>query len=84
VKGDHRALLFDLAVARADTYLRRARLPASGGREALHSALEVWNLKTRFSSRIALDDLVDALAQRPEGEGWRWRGGREGSWQRAS
>jgi uncharacterized protein YjiS (DUF1127 family) len=75
-----RAALFDLAVARADAYLRRARTPRSTAPADLRRALEAWALKTRFASRFELDDVVRALAARPpEGEA-RWRGGPTGGW----
>ena len=75
-----RAALFDLAVARADAYTRRARVPPSDGPAALTQALEVWQLKTRFASRVPLELVARALAARPAGEGWIWRGGPEGEW----
>jgi len=84
--SDERAELFDLAVARADAYLRRARRPASDAPADLRRALEVWALKTRFASRIDLDDLARVLAARPaEPEDPaaprpRWRGGPSGAW----
>jgi hypothetical protein len=82
--GDaHRAALFDLAVERAATYLERARVPTGRDPSALARALEVWYLKTRFASRVPLDEIVAVLAARPErGEGaTRWRGGRSGRWE---
>jgi hypothetical protein len=77
---EHRVALFDLAVERAGTYLERSRVPLGGDRAALRRALEVWYLKTRFASRVDLDEVVEALAQRPDGSGWRWQGGRHGRW----
>ena len=94
--SDERAELFDLAVARADAYLRRARrrpspppsrAPAEPRRPAdLRRALEVWALKTRFASRIDLDALARVLAARPAdpedpaAPRPRWRGGPSGAW----
>jgi len=87
-----RSELFDLAVARADAYLRRARRPPSSAsadprRPAeLRRALEVWALKTRFASRIDLDDLARVLATRPAdpedpaAPRPHWRGGPSGAW----
>lgn len=72
--------LFDLAVSRADSYLRRARRPASRDPADLRRALEVWALKTRFASRLALDEIARALASRPASAGVRWSGGRAGGW----
>jgi hypothetical protein len=80
-----RDALFDLAVARADAYLRRARRPATADAAGLRSALEPWALKTRFASRIDLDELVAALAARPSDAAAGdvgWRGGRGGGWVR--
>jgi hypothetical protein len=81
-----RAELFDLAVARADAYLRRARRPPSHAPADLRRALEVWALRTRFASRIDLDDLARVLAARPAdpedpaAPRPRWRGGPSGAW----
>ena len=78
--------LFDLAVARADTYLRRARPPLSDEPADLRRALEAWALKTRFASRVNLDEVVRALRLRPPDPADpaaprpRWRGGPRGSW----
>jgi hypothetical protein len=80
-----RDALFDLAVARADAYLRRARRPATADPGDLRRALEVWALKTRFASRLDLDEVAAALAARPadaEAGAVRWRGGRGGAWAR--
>jgi hypothetical protein len=77
-----RDALFDLAVARADAYLR-ARRPATADAAALRRALEPWALKTRFAFRIDLDEVVSALAARPTDAApgaLRWRGGRGGGW----
>ena len=79
-----RAALFDLAVARADAYARRARVPRSGDAQAIARALEVWHLKTRFAGRVPLAAIAAALAQRPEGDGWAWSGGAEGGWVRSA
>ena len=61
--------LFALALARAGAYLR-ARPPADGSPEAIRAALEPWALKTRFASRVDLDQLARALAERaaPRGD----------------
>ena len=81
-----RAELFDLAVARADAYLRRARRPPSNAPADLRAALEVWALKTRFASRIDLDAVARVLAARPPdpedpaAPRPRWRGGPSGVW----
>jgi hypothetical protein len=77
--GPSRDALFDLAVARADTYLRRARRPVSNDPEDVRRALEPWALKTRFASRLDLADVARAVASRPPGGG-RWRGGPGGGW----
>ncbi len=77
-----RAALFDLAVARADAYARRARVPDGADAAAIARALEVWHLKTRFAARVPLEAIAAALACRPLGEGWIWRGGKAGGWQR--
>jgi hypothetical protein len=77
------AALFDLAVARADAYVRRARVPRSGDAAAIARALEVWHLKTRFARRVPLADVAAALALRPAGDGWTWSGGAQGGWVRA-
>ena len=76
-----RAALFDLAVARAEAYARRARVPGGADAAAIARALEVWHLKTRFAARVPLAAIAAALATRPQGEGWVWRGGQAGGWQ---
>jgi hypothetical protein len=81
--ADARDALFELAVERADTFTRRARLPGSRDAAALKRALEPWHARTRFAARIPLEAIAAALATRPEGAGWAWRGGPEGSWQRS-
>jgi len=84
--SSERADLFDLAVARADAYLRRARPPLSDEPADLRRALEVWALKTRFAWRVDLDEVVRALRLRPPvpadpaAPRPRWRGGPNGSW----
>jgi hypothetical protein len=84
--SSERGDLFDLAVARADAYLRRARPPLSDDPAGLRRALEVWALKTRFASRVDLDEVVRALRLRPPDPTAsgapppRWRGGPSGSW----
>ena len=77
-----RAALFDLAVARADAYARRARAPRARDAQAIARALEVWHLKTRFAGRVPLALVAQALATRPAGEGWVWSGGEDGAWRR--
>ncbi len=59
-----RDALFELALARAEAYLRRARRPATGDPAAIRRSLEVWSLKTRFASRFDLDEIARALAER--------------------
>lgn len=61
--------LFDLALARAEAYLKRARPPADAGPEAIRRALEPWALRTRFASRVDLDALARALAARASARG---------------
>lgn len=81
--GGDRSELFDLAVARALTYVQRARVADLSDEGALHRALEVWYLKTRFAYRVPLAEVVRALGGYPEGgEGLRWVGGPTGGWQR--
>lgn len=72
--------LFDLAVARAAAYALRARSPHPRDPAALARSLEVWHLKTRFAARVPLRAIAEALARRPAGEGWTWRGGPAGAW----
>jgi hypothetical protein len=74
-----RDALFDLAVARADSYLRRARRPVSNDPEDVRRALEPWALKTRFASRLDLAAVARAVAARPAGD-VRWCGGQRGGW----
>ncbi len=71
--------LFDLAVARADTYTERLGLPR-GDSAALRAGLELWYLRTRFAYRIPLEQVVAALTRRPEAGGT-WLGGPDGGWQ---
>lgn len=78
-----RAALFDLAVARADAYARRARVPRSRDATTTARALEVWHLKTRFAGRVPLERIAHAVAARPDGDGWVWSGGEDGAWRRA-
>ena len=78
-----RRALFDLAVARADTYARKARVPRASDPAAIARALEAWHLKTRFAARVPLPAVAAALATRPTGDGWVWQGGPEGGWRRA-
>jgi len=75
-----RRALFDLAVARADAYARRARVPRASDPAVIARALEAWHLKTRFAARVPLAAVAAALAARPAGEGWVWQGGPEGGW----
>jgi hypothetical protein len=55
--------LFALALARAEAYLKRARPPADASPAAIRRALEPWALRTRFASRVDLDELARALAE---------------------
>lgn len=77
-----RRALFDLAVARAGAYAERARVPLGDDAAQIARALEVWHLKTRFAGRVALPLVAAALAARPAGACWVWRGGEDGDWQR--
>ena len=77
-----RGALFDLAVARANAYAERARVPLGSDAAQIARALEVWHLKTRFAGRVSLLEVAAALRARPAGEGWVWRGGPEGGWTR--
>lgn len=61
--------LFALALTRAEAYLKRARPPADASPEAIRRALEPWALKTRFASRVDLDALALALAERLSARG---------------
>jgi hypothetical protein len=73
----HPAAIFDLAVNRADTYLRSLPLESSQ-----RNLLE-WHSRTRFVSRIPLEDILQALESRPKGltQGLvHWQGGAEGGW----
>ncbi len=56
--------LFDLALERAAAYLKRARPPADASPQAIRRALEPWALRTRFASRVDLDELARVLAER--------------------
>jgi hypothetical protein len=68
---DHAAnAIFDLAVNRAAAFVRGAGLRAS---------LEVWQTRTRFASRINLEQVRAALETKPEGEHF-WIGGETGEW----
>jgi hypothetical protein len=69
----HPAAIFDLAVNRADTYLRSLP-PLSSQRNLLE-----WHSRTRFVSRIPLEDILQALEGRPEGLA-HWQGGENGGW----
>lgn len=81
--GSARAELFDLALARALTYLRRARVVELSDADAVRRALEVWYLKTRFAYRVPLAEVVRALGSHPPGdEDLHWVGGPTGGWQR--
>jgi hypothetical protein len=73
----HPSAVFDLAVNRADTYLRSLP-PLSAQRNLLE-----WHSRTRFVSRIALADILQALESRPKGlvQGLvHWEGGAQGGW----
>ena len=56
--------LFELALARAEAYLERARPPADDSPAAIRRALEPWALRTRFASRLDLDEVARVLAER--------------------
>ncbi len=65
-----RSELFDLAVARAATYLDRLRpgWRESGLPEAeVAGALELWYLRTRFAYRVPLEEVVAALLVEADG-----------------
>jgi uncharacterized protein YfiM (DUF2279 family) len=71
-----RDAIFDLAVNRAAAFTRStgASLEAGG------VALETWQARTRFASRVSLEAVRTALESRPDGEGWHWVGGESGEW----
>ena len=79
MNGDNaaRERLFELALARAEAYLQRARVPASRDPESIARALEAWALRTRFAQRIDLLELARVLAERPPGGAVY----RDGTWQ---
>lgn len=77
-----RDALFELAIARAELYARRARVPLGRDAAGVARALEAWHLKTRFAGRVPLERVAAALAARPDGDGWVWRGGEGGGWAR--
>lgn len=74
-----RVELFDLAVARADSYATRLSLPRHDA-DALRLGLELWYLRTRFAYRIPLEEVVAALQLHPGASGAVWRGGPGGGW----
>lgn len=69
----HPNAVFDLAVNRADTYLRSLP-PLSAQRDLLE-----WHRRTRFVSRIPLGAIQKALESRPESL-VHWEGGERGGW----
>lgn len=72
--------LFDLAVNRALRYARRTRaLDRTDGVTALARELELWQLRTRFASRLDLEAIARCLRSAPPGE-VHWRGGPDGGW----
>ena len=71
--------LFDLAVNRALSYALRLGLTFEA--TELRGGLELWYLKTRFTYRVPLDEIVSALQNYP-GEGYFWEGGQAGDWHR--
>lgn len=74
-----RDALFDLAVNRAASYLRRLGLmEASAEARARH--LEPWYLKTRFAYRLPMTEVLERLERCP-GPSHYWRGGSAGGWQ---
>lgn len=79
--------LFDMAVNRAAEYALRLALPLRDEGK-LRQGLELWYLKTRFAYRAPLEQVLRALAQRPQvpgpsgsGSDLAWRGGVDGAWQ---
>jgi hypothetical protein len=66
--SEPRERLFELAIARAQAYLQRARIPASREPKSIARALEAWALRTRFAARIDLRELARVLAERPAGD----------------
>jgi hypothetical protein len=78
--GTPRDRLFELAVARADAYLQRARVPADRDPHTIARALEAWALRTRFASRLDLLKVAQVLAARPQGR----VSYRDGAWRRES
>jgi hypothetical protein len=64
--------VFDLAVNRADNFLRGVGKNAN---------LEEWHAKTRFVSRVNLELILGALELKPKSGTWHWAGGSSGGWQ---
>jgi hypothetical protein len=62
--------IFDLAVNRAAAFVRGAGSSVN---------LDAWHARTRFASRVNLQDIRAALEQKPMGD-WYWSGGLNGSW----
>ncbi len=63
--------IFDLAVNRALAFVRGANSSVD---------LSAWHAKTRFVSRVNLQDVRAALEQKPINGDWYWSGGISGSW----
>lgn len=67
--------IFDLAINRADTFLRGSR-PTNP-----EAALAQWHARTRFARRVPLAEVWRCLALRPETIEMHWQGGPAGAWQ---
>jgi hypothetical protein len=63
--------VFDLAVNRADNFLRGAGKNAD---------LAAWHAQTRFVSRVNLELIQGALSTKPKDGVWHWAGGSSGAW----
>jgi hypothetical protein len=78
-----REALFDLAVNRAVSYLRRCgALGVTTDAQVYREQLEPWYLKTRFVYRVPLTAIIAALRSYPTGSEARyhWCGGENGGW----
>lgn len=77
--------LFDQAVNRAAEYASRLALPFDDVGK-LRAGLELWYLKTRFAYRAPFEEVLEALARRPDAavdsapNALEWRGGPGGAW----
>lgn len=63
--------IFDLAVNRASAFVRGAGSSVN---------LSAWHARTRFASRVNLQDVRAALETKPTDGEWHWSGGLSGSW----